>query len=267
MSLLTSDIFLRALAVGLLIALAAGSLGTMVVIRRMSFFADAIAHASLTGIALGVLLQIDPLWAAIVFSLAVGLGIAWLARRNTLALDTIIGVFYSTAVALGVIIIGGLKGIRIDLESFLFGDILAVSRVDLVVAAVLVVVVLVVFGFILGPLVQLALNRDLARVQGVKVNLYEILFMSLMALMVAVGIKLVGIVLIGPLLIMPAAAAKNVSRSLLGMLVLSLILALVGVVAGMYGSVWLASPVGPTIVVAMAVLFGLSLALRPMRQR
>lgn len=265
MSLLTSDIFIRALVVGLLVALAAGSLGSMVVIRRMSFFADAIAHASLTGIALGILFELNPLWAALIFSLAVGIGIAWLARRQTLAIDTIIGVFYSTAVALGVIIISGLQGVRVNLESFLFGDVLAVSTTDVSVAAVLVLIVVVCFMFMLGPLVQLALNRDLAQVHGIRVNLYELLFMSLMALTVAVGIKLVGIVLIGPLLIMPAAASKNISRSLLGMVVTSVVIAIVGVVAGMYGSVWLGSPVGPTIVVAMAILFGLSLAVRPLR--
>ena len=267
MSILGSDLFLRALVVGVLFALAAGSMGTVVVIRRMSFFADAIAHASLTGIALGLLIGVDPLWAVLVFSVLIALGMGALALRKILALDTVIGVFYSTAVAIGVLIIGGLKGVRVNLDAFLFGDILAVTSSDVWVATVLVVLVVVVFGLLLGPILQLALNRDLAQVHGVRVWLYELIFMVFMAIAVAVGIKLVGIILVGPLIIMPAAAAKNVSRSFVTMLAASVIIAIAGAVVGLYGSVWLAAPTGPTIVVVMAVFFALSLAIRPLRSR
>ena len=266
MSVLSSDIFIRALVVGLLFALAAGSMGTVVVIRRMSFFADAIAHASLTGIAFGLLIGVDPLWAVLVFSILIGLGIGGMALRKVLALDTIIGVFYSTAVAVGVLIISGLKGVQVNLDAFLFGDILAVSNTDVWVAVVLVLLVVLVFVALLGPLLQLALNRDLAQVHGVRVWLYELLFMVFMAVSVAVGIKLVGIILVGPLIIMPAATAKNLSRSFLTMLSMSVVIALVGVVAGLFASAWLATPSGPTIVVTMAVFFSLSLVMRSLRR-
>lgn len=266
MSILTSDIFIRALIVGLLFAVAAGCLGTMVVVRRMAFFSDAIAHASLTGIALGLLLGVNPLWAIIGFSVIVGLGIAWLSLRNVLSLDTAIGVFYSAAVALGVIIITSLDSVRVNLEAFLFGDILAVTSTDVLVGSILAVTVVIVGLFLLGPLLQLAINRDLARVHGVRVTMYEFIFMAFLALTVAIGIKLVGVILVGALIIMPAATAKNLSRSYLGMLLASIVMAVVGVITGLYGSVWLASPSGPTIVLVMAVLFAFSLAIRSLKR-
>jgi zinc transport system permease protein len=265
MSIFELPLFYRALAAGLIVALLAGTLGVMVVLRRMAFFSDAIAHASLTGIALGLLLQLEPLLSAIGFSVLVSIGIAILSRKNTLALDTIIGVFYSAAVALGVIIINGLSGIRVNLEGFLFGDILAITSQDLIVAAVLAIVVLVGFALLFNALVQLALSKEMAKVHGIRVDLNEFIFMVLLALTVAIGIKLVGIILIGPLLIMPAATAKNMSRSLVGMLGTSIVVALVGVVIGFLASVFLNTPTGPTIVLAMAVLFAGSLIVRSVR--
>jgi zinc transport system permease protein len=265
MSVFELDIFYRALAAGLLIAVLAGTLGVPVVLRRMSFFSDAIAHASLTGIAFSLLWNIEPLWGAIGFSVLIGLGIAALNRRSILGLDTIIGVFYSAAVALGVIIISSLEGVRVDLVGFLFGDILGIDSQDLLLALILSVVALAVLALMFRGLIQLALSRDLAKVNRVKVNLIETVFMVLLALTVAVGIKLVGIVLIGPLLIIPAAAAKNLSRSLTQMIVFSIIAAVIGVVIGMFGSAWLATPTGPTIVMAMAILFAITLLVRPYR--
>jgi len=266
LSVLALPLFYRALAAGVLIAALAGVLGTVVVVRRMSFFADAIAHASLAGIALGLVLQLDPLWAALGFSVIVGLGIAYLTRRSSLGLDTSIGVFYSAAVALGVVLIGTLRGVRVDLVGFLFGDILGVTNQDLVTTATLTVVVLVIFALLFRSLVRLALSRELAQVQGVRVALVDALFMVLLAVTVAVGIKLVGVVLIGPLLIMPAAAAKNISRSLVGMLGTSVLLALIGFVGGMYASAFLNTPAGPTVVLVEAVLFAATMLLRYARQ-
>ena len=265
MSVFELPLFYRALAAGLLVAILAGGLGVTVVLRRMAFFSDAIAHASLTGIALGLLWNIDPVWAAIGFSIVIGLGIAALSRSQVLALDTIIGVFYAAAVALGVIIISSLSGPRVDLFGFLFGDILGVTNQDLVIAAVLALAVLVIFWFLFNAVVQIAVSKDLAKVHGVKVDAQEFIFLALLALTVAVGIKLVGVILIGPLLLMPAAAAKNISRSLVGMLGWSMLLAIVGTVVGLFGSVWLNAPTGPTIVVTLALLFGLTLVVRTAR--
>ena len=265
-SIVTLPIFYRALIAGLCVAILAGVLGSIVVVRRMAFFSDAVAHASLTGIALGLLLQLDPLWAALGFSVLIGLGIAWLVRRSTLGLDTAIGVFYSAAVALGVVLIGLLRGVRVDLFGFLFGDILGVSERDVFSAAVLTVVVLIVLAFIFRALVQLALSRELAQVQGVRVALVDALFMVLLAVTVAIGIKLVGVILIGPLLIMPAAAAKNISRSLIGMLLSAVVLAVIGLAGGLYASAFINTPAGPTVVLVEAVLFAATLLIRQIRE-
>jgi len=259
-------IFYRALIAGSFIAILAGSLGVLVVVRGMSFFSDAIAHASLTGIALGLLLAVDPLIAAMAFSVLVGLGIAALSRTSTLGLDTIIGVFYSAAVALGVIIISSLRGIQVDLFGFLFGDILGVSSSDVLMAGSLTVLVLVLFAVIFSSVSQLALSRELAKVHGVKVTLVDFIFMALLAITVAIGIKLVGVILIGPLLIMPAATAKNLGRSLVSTLSISVVVSLVGFVSGLFVSVLLDIPSGPAIVLTMAFFFVLSLLLKPVRR-
>jgi len=266
MTILELPLFYTALFAGLLIALIAGFLSVSVVIRRMSFFSDAIAHATLTGIALGLLLQINVLWSAVGFAILVGLGIAYLSRNNTLSLDTIIGVFYSAAVALGVIIISGLKGINVDLVGLLFGDILGITTTDIILVGTLAIVVLVAFAFMFNGLVQLAISKDLAKVNGVRINLLEYLYMVLLAVTVAIGIKLVGVILIGPMLIMPAAIAKNLSRSLLSMITWSVSAAIAGVVLGFFGSVFLNTPTGPTIILTLAILFGVSLVIKSFKK-
>ncbi len=266
MNIFTLPIFYSALTVGLLIALITGFLSVSVVVRRMSFFSDAIGHATLTGIALGLLLQLDPLWSAIGFSILIGVGIAYLAKKKTLSLDTIIGVFYSAAVALGVIIISSLHGLKIDLVGLLFGDILGVGRSDIVIALVLTVIIIVVFALIFNGLARLALSKDLARVHGVRVDLIEFTFMIILAVTVAVGIKLVGIILIGPMLIMPAAIAKNLSRSLLSMTIISIAGALLGVLLGFIFSIYLNIPTGPTIVLSLATLFAASFVVKSFKQ-
>ncbi len=250
----------RALAAGLLMGALCPLLGVFVVIRRMSFFGDAIAHSAFTGIALGLLLGVEPGLAAVVFAIVVALGMGFLQARSRIPSDTIIGVFFSGAAALGILLIGLLQGYRTNLFAYLFGDILTIGWPDLRMTALLLVGVAGVIAALWRPLLQVALNRDLAAVQGVSVPAMEYTLMVLLAVTVAVSIKLVGILLVTALLIIPAAAARNVSGSVRQMCVLAVVFGEVAACAGLFGSYGLNTASGPTIVMASIALFIASLA-------
>lgn len=255
----------RALLGVVMLSILTSSMGVFVVLRRMAFFSDAIAHATLAGIALGLLFGIHPTLGAIGFALFVSLGIAATSRAHLVALDTAIGVFFAGAVALGVLVLGGLHSVRVDLIGFLFGDILALTTLDLWIIGVLGVVVLALIAVCTKPLARIAFHEELAAVTGVPVRVYEYGFMLLLALVVALGVKLAGVILIGPLLIIPAAAAKNLAKDFRSMVVLTIIVSLVTGVAGLFGSYLLNTPSGPTIVLLGALIFFLTLLAQPLR--
>ncbi len=260
--LLSYTFIQRALIAGIIIGVIASVLGVFVILRKMSFFSDAIAHSSLTGVALGVLLAVNPIIGAIVFSILVALGISYLNKKNVLSLDTIIGVFFSSSIALGVVIIGFLRGYRVDLFRFLFGDILGISSLDIIIMSVLGVAVLVFTFFFFKDFAKIAFYRDLAKVEGVPVNIFDYLFMIILALTIAVGIKIAGAILIGPLLIIPAAAAKNIARNLKTMFVMSVVFGILASLTGLVVSYYLDTASGPTIVLMGTFIFIITLSSR-----
>jgi ABC-type Mn2+/Zn2+ transport system permease subunit len=252
----------RALVAALLMGILCPLLGVFVVIRRMAFFGDAISHSAFTGIALGLLLGVDPSLSAIGFAIVIALGMGWFQARSRIPSDTIIGVFFSGAAALGILLIGLLQGYRTDLFAYLFGDVLTIGWPDLALAAVLLVWVGGCVVALRRPLLQIALSRDLAAVQGVRVEAMEYVLMTLLAITVAVSIKLVGIILVTALLISPAAAARNVSRSMRQMFSLAVAFGVVAAILGLFGSYSLNTASGPTIVLVTIALFAASL-IRP----
>ncbi len=254
----------RALIGVVLLGVLTAVLGVFVILRRMAFFGDAIAHSSLAGIALGLLFGIDPTIGAIAFSIFVGVGIVFVSRKKVLALDTVIGVFFAAAIAIGVLVIGELETVRVDLLGFLFGDILALTVTDLWIIGVLSVVVVALISVVTKPLVQIAFQEDLARVTGTPVEVHEYLFIIVLALVIALGIKIAGVILIGPLLIIPAAAAKNIARNFFGMLLFAILFGLVSGVLGLFGSFALDTATGPTIVLLASLIFFLTWATRPL---
>jgi ABC-type Mn2+/Zn2+ transport system permease subunit len=245
----------RALVAGLAVGLLCAVVGVFVTLRSMAFFSDAISHAALAGIALGVLLGIAPIPAAVIFCVAVAIGITFLTFRSDLTSDTVIGVFFSGSMALGVLIIGLQKGYQTDLLSYLFGDILAVSNADVVLSIGLAVVVVGLIFWRSTLLIKVAFNRDLAQVEGARVVLWDYLFMVLLALTVAVSLKIVGIVLVSALIIVPAATARNVARNFRSLMGVAVVVGLVSALAGLVGSYYLNTASGPTIVVVMILLF------------
>lgn len=259
---LAYDFFVRALVAGAFVGLLGGTLGVFVILKKMSFFSDAISHASLTGVALGLLIGISPLLGAIGFSVLVALGIASMARRKTMSLETVIGVFFSTAMALGVLVISQLKGYRVDLFGYLFGDILGVSTLDVYLIASLTALTLILLFIFFRVWTKIAFHSDLTKVEGIRVDLHDQIFIALLALVIALGLKLVGAVLIGPLVIIPAATAKNVSWNMRGLFVVSAVLGVFCVVSGLILSYYANTPAGPTVVLLASALFALSFLFR-----
>lgn len=256
--LLSSGFLLRALLAAVLVGFVTANLGVFVVLRKMAFFSDAIAHASLTGIALGLLFGIHPVLGAVVFSVLVAVGIAYIQKRSTMAIDTVIGVFFSAAIALGVLLISLLPGYRADLFGYLFGDILAVSRIDIIVLGCVAVGSVVLVGRSFRGWLAIAFHGDLAQISGVRVQRMEYLFLVTLALVVALGIKLVGTVLIGSLIVIPAAAAKNVAPNVRSLFGLAMLFGVSSGVLGLLAAYALDIAAGPAIVVTATGMFGLS---------
>lgn len=252
----------KALISGVILSISASLLGVIVLLRRMSFFSDAIAHASLLGIALGLIIQIHPTIGAIAGSILVGLFIAWLTQKRKLSSDTIIGVVFSSSVALAVFIISILDKVSVDLTALLFGNILAVSTQDIWLAGLVLILTLLFLRFYLKKMLKTVFSYDLARVEEKGVELMDYTFLALLALVIAISLKIIGAILVSALIIIPAATAQNLSRNLKQMFLLSLIIGIVSVLVGMFFSFVFDSPSGATIVLSSSFLFLISLFFR-----
>jgi len=260
------DFLLRALLGGFGVALAAGPLGTFVVWRRMAYFGDALAHSGLLGVLLGAMLRVNPQLGVILTCLLVALQLTLLQRQRNLATDTLLGILAHTALSLGLVALAFLETVRVDLVGYLFGDILAITPVDLYWIWGGGLLALSVLAGLWRPLLALTVHEDLARVEGVAVFPIRLAFMLLIALVIAVAMKVVGILLITSLLIIPAAAARRFARSPEGMAALASLVGGAAVGLGLWASLRWDTPAGPSVVVAATALFALSLA-TPSRSR
>lgn len=263
--LLALPFFQRALLVGIILGALMAVLGVFVVLRKMSFFSDAIGHSALTGIALGLLLNFSPSLGALVFALLVALAISIIRSTTKLSIDTLLGVLFPASVALGVIIVTLTPGYQADLISFLFGNILTVTTTDMVISIIMSAIVIAAMIWAGKGFVEILFDQSLAKAEGIPVARYELIFLLLLAAVIALAIKFVGIVLVTALLIIPAASAQNVARSLSSMFWISTVFSLIAIIVGMIASAFLRSPSGPTIVLTCVILFVLSLALRKFR--
>ena len=251
---------LYALAAGIALALVVGPLGSEVVWRRMAYFGDTLAHAALLGVALAVAAEQLPMAGVGLIGILIAMILFWLEKQRDLSTDTLLGILAHSALALGLIVLSVIQaqGFNINLMSYLFGDLLAVDTTDLVVMYSSVVIILLVFSRLLAPLISISVNEELARVDGIAVEKVRFAFMILLALVIAIALKVVGILLITALLIIPAATARLYSRSPKQMVLLSVVIAMLSVVLGLYSSLQWDFPAGPAIVVGAALLFFVS---------
>jgi zinc transport system permease protein len=259
----TEPFMQRALLAALFLGPLCGFMGVFVTARRMAFFSDTISHAALTGVALGFWLGlIDPTLPMIAISLAVAAAIMWLRENTDLLTDTIMALLLSTSVAVGVIILSMLHEYRGELHSYLFGEILAIGRQEVILAAVLFGVVGAGLFCKLSALTLLTAHEEMAHVCGVPVRRANYVFVIVLTLAVAVTIRLLGIILVTALIVIPPAAARAVSRNLRQQIVASILFGFAGSVGGTLLSYQLDVPCGPAIVLTCAALFIGSLLFR-----
>ena len=253
------DFFVRAALAAIGVAAMAGSLGCFVVWRRMAYFGDTTAHAALLGIGLGIILGVDLTLGVAAVTISVALLLLAMEKQTGLALDTLLGILAHTSLALGVIVIALTPSLRVDLTSYLFGDVLAVSPADLAVIFSMAAFVLGVLAVIWRKLVAATMDEELAAAEGVNPARYRLVLVLLLALTIAVAMKVVGVLLITALLIIPAAAARRVSTSPEQMALVAVGLAVCSAIGGLYLSLYLDTPSGPSIVIAAAFIFAISL--------
>ncbi|MEQ4309744.1 zinc ABC transporter permease subunit ZnuB [Pseudomonas syringae] len=256
-----ADFLLYALLAGVALAVVAGPLGSFVVWRRMAYFGDTLSHAALLGVALGFLLDISPTIAVTVGCLLLAVLLVTLQQRQPLASDTLLGILAPSTLSLGLVVLSFMHEVRIDLMAYLFGDLLAISPADLgwILGGSTLVLVLIVALW--RPLLAMSVHEELARVEGLPVATLRMTLMLLIAVVIAVAMKIVGVLLITSLLIIPAAAAQRHARSPEQMALGASLLGVIAVCAGLSLSWFKDTPAGPSIVVSAAALFLLSFVL------
>ena len=249
------DFFTRALVAGIGVAVVAGPLGCFIVWRRLAYFGDTLSHAALLGVALALLFDSEITITVFAVSLAIALALLVLQRRATLSADSLLGLLAHSALALGLVVLAFMTWVRIDLMGFLFGDILAASVTAIAVIYFGGAVILAVLVWIWRPLFAATVNRELAEAEGVAADRTDIIFMVLMAGVIAVAMKIVGVLLITAMLIIPAAAARRFSTGPEQMALIAAAIGAGSVVLGLFGSLKWDTPSGPSIVVAALLFF------------
>lgn len=254
------DFFTRALIAGVGFALVASPLGCFVVWRRLAYFGDTLAHAALLGVALAFLLELNITVAVFLVCAGVAVALVALQRHASLSSDSLLGLLAHASLALGLVALAFMTWVRIDLLGFLFGDILAVSRSDIGIIYLGGAAVLIVLALIWNRLFAATVNRELAEAEGMRPERTNMVFMLLMATVIAISMKIVGVLLITALLIIPAASARRFAAGPEQMAVIAAVVGIASVVAGLYGSLTWDTPSGPSIVVAALLFFLLSLS-------
>lgn len=240
-----------------------GLLSTQIVSRRMSFFSDALGHSAFTGIAIGVLCGLaEPLWAACIFAVLFALLFTLVRSRTGMASDTVIGVFSSAAVALGIFIatFGGKSFTKFN--NLLIGDILSVETNKIILLAVILLAVVLFYLLFYNQMLLMTVHQPLAKSRGIRVIALEGLFSSLIALVVTVSMTWVGLLVINSMLVLPAASARNLSKNLRQYHFFSIAGALFCGVAGLAMSYQIGSSTGSTITLLLTLYFALSFLLR-----
>jgi len=260
------DFMFRAALAGVGVAIAAAPLGCFVVWRRMAYLGEATAHAAVLGVALALSFSLPLLPSVIATALAMGLAVV-VFRGRGYAMDTLLGVMAHTALAAGIVAIATLSDVRLDLNTFLFGDILAVSKSDLATIWIGGGLIAALMIWRWSALLVSTLNPDLAYASGVDPRREELWLTLAMALTVAVAIKVVGVLLIASLLVIPAAAARPLVRTPESMAVGAAIIGSVAALSGLSAAFRADTPAGPSIVCAAAVIFLLTAVLGPTFRR
>ncbi len=255
------DFLVYALLAGLALALVAGPLGSFVVWRRMAYFGDTLSHSALLGVALGMLLDINLTLAVTVGCVLIAVLLVALQHKEWLASDTLLGILAHSTLSLGLVVLALTENVRVDLMAYLFGDLLAISLNELGWMLGGLMVVLVLMSLLWRSLLSITVHEELARVEGLPVTAIRLALMLLIAIVIAVAMKVVGVLLITSLLIIPPAAAQRHARTPEQMALGASVLGMLAVLGGLALSWQLDTPAGPSIVVCAAGMFMLALAI------
>ncbi len=253
------DFIVRAFVAGIGLAFITGPLGCFIVWRRLSYFGDTIAHSALLGVVIAYALDFNIIIAVFVVSCLLALSLLFLQRRTNLPDDALLGLLAHSVLAIGLVLLGILSFIRIDLMGLLFGDILSVNVTDLLFVWIGGSIVLIVLILIWRPLFAGTVNLELAKAEGLNPDLANAIFTLLIASVIAISIKIVGILLITGLLIIPASASRNLSSTPIQMAIISSIIGVASVVLGIQTSMIWNTPTGPTILTITLGVFILTL--------
>ena len=261
-SWLSFDFMKNALLAVLLITPLFGILSTMVVSNHMAFFSDSLGHGAFTGLAIGAVVGIfSPMSSLIMFSVIFALLITWIKNKSKASTDTIIGVFSSSGIALGLMLMS-YGGSFNKYATYLIGDILSITPEELGMLLLVLVLVLVLWGLLFNKLLLLSINQSFAKSRGVNIMLVEGIFAAMVAVVVAISIQWVGLLIINSLLVLPAAAARNVASSVKQYHVFSVAFALLSGISGLVMSYYCSMATGATIVVLAAAIFFITFGLR-----
>ncbi len=253
------DFFIRALIAGIGIALVTGPLGCFIIWRRLSFFGDTLSHSALLGVTIAFFFELNIAFSVFLISSAIALILLKLQKTTKLPGDALLGLLAHSSLAVGLVVIGFLTTIRFDIMGLLFGDILAVNEIDLLIIWVGGALILLILKLIWKPLFASTVNHELAEAEGMEPDKVNVIFTVLLAAIIAISIKIVGLLLITGMLIMPAAMARNVSNNPIQMVKLSIIGGLLSVLIGLFSSLQINTPSGPSIITAALFLFCLTL--------
>jgi zinc transport system permease protein len=258
-STMFGDYFSRALIAGVGLALVTGPLGCFVVWRRMAYFGDTMAHSALLGVALSIILSLNMTLGVFAVAALVAGALIVLQRQATLSTDALLGILSHSTLAVGLVLVGFLTTVRIDLMGFLFGDILAVSVEDIAIIYGGGIAILAILIFSWRPLLAATVSPELAEAEGLRPEASRLVLMILMASVIAIAMKLVGVLLITSLLIIPAATARRLSATPEMMAIVAAVLGAIAVVGGLFGSRTWDTASGPSIVVMALIIFLVSL--------
>lgn len=258
-SRMLDDFFTRALIAGIGVAIVAGPLGCFVVWRKMAYFGATLSHSALLGVALGLLIGIDPMLGVAIQCFLVVPLLILLERTSPLSTDSQLGILAHGTLALGLVIFGFMTWVRVDLTSFLFGDILAVSKLDILSIYGAGAVILAILAWQWRPLLAATVNAEIAAAEGLRPERAKIIFMFLVAAVIAIGMKVAGVLLILSFLIIPPAAARAWAATPEGMAIGAIVVGVLATVLGLNASSLWDTPSGPSIVVAALAIFAVTL--------
>ncbi len=257
--MLQYDFMIRAFLAGIIIAVLAAISGSFIVLRRYSMITETLAHSALVGVAVGVIAGTSPLWMAVVAALVSAWTIEYLRSNFQLYSDSVLAIMLSGSLALAVIIVSLAGAFNSSLFSYLFGSILSVTQEDLVIMSVFGVIALTLLGLFYKELYFIAYDEEVARTSGIKVDLLNFLLVSIVAIIIALSIRIVGTLLIGAMMVIPTVAALQFKQGFAKTIAIALLFSLLAVIVGMSSSYFFSLPSGATIVLALLFIFIFSL--------